>query len=298
MFFMWLYWATYPLNAPQKKGRLMRHFLDHPVGWAPSWLAEIYDETSFWSARFGALLFDHLEIRRDISGLDVGCGTGFPLIELAHLHGASSHFTGIDIWADALERARLKVEIHGLSNVDIIESDAASMPFPDAHFDLIVSNIGINNFGDVPAALRECRRVARASARLVLTTNVQGHFAALYALLDTILEESGLGPARDALRRDEQHRLSAATITHLLADSGFKAARVFEQDFRMHFADGSAMLRHSLVKWFLDGWRQAVGAEHERRVFDALEARLNAGAERDGCVEMRVPMLYLEAMAV
>ncbi len=54
----------------------MRHFLDHPAGWMPSRLAEIYDETSFWSARFGTLLFDHLEIHRGIRGLDVGCGTG------------------------------------------------------------------------------------------------------------------------------------------------------------------------------------------------------------------------------
>ena len=74
----------------------MRHFLDQPAGWKPSRLAEIYDETSFWSARFGGLLFDHLELHRGIRGLDVGCGTGFPLIELANLHGTSSHFTGLN----------------------------------------------------------------------------------------------------------------------------------------------------------------------------------------------------------
>jgi hypothetical protein len=50
----------------------MRHFLDHPAGWTPSRLIEMYDETSFWSARFGALLFDYLEIQRGIRGLDVG----------------------------------------------------------------------------------------------------------------------------------------------------------------------------------------------------------------------------------
>src|ERR1700726_57458 len=132
----------------------MRDFLCHPAGWVPSRLAEIYDETSFWSARFGALLFDHLEIRRGIRGLDVGCGTGFPLIELAQLHGPSSHFIGIDIWADALERARVKLTLHGLTNVAIVEADAASMPFPSADFDLVVCNIGINNFHDARAALR------------------------------------------------------------------------------------------------------------------------------------------------
>jgi arsenite methyltransferase len=95
----------------------MRHFLDRSFGWTPPRLAGIYDETSFWSGRFGALLFEFLETRRGIRGLDVGCGTGFPLIELAHLHGASSHFTGVDIWTDALVRARLKLEAYELTNV-------------------------------------------------------------------------------------------------------------------------------------------------------------------------------------
>jgi SAM-dependent methyltransferase len=219
------------------------------------------------------------------------------LIELAHLHGPSSHFTGIDIWSDALARARAKLELHGLGNVDILETDVASMPFPNAQFDLVVCNIGINNFADAAAALRECRRVAKPGARLVLTTNAQGHFAALYALLDAILSESGVEAARDALRREQQHRHSRQALIDLLGENGFSVSRCFEQSFQMRFADGSALLRHSLVKWFLDGWRQAVGASDERRVFDALEARLNAAAERDGCVEMTVPMLYLEGIA-
>jgi ubiquinone/menaquinone biosynthesis C-methylase UbiE len=276
----------------------MRHFLDHPAGWMPSRPAEIYDETSFWSARFGVLLFDHLEIHRGIRGLDVACGTGFPLIELAQVHGPSSHFTGIDIWGDALERARIKLQLHDLTNVDLLETDVASMPFPDAHFDLVVCNIGINNFRDARAALRECRRVARTGARLALTTNAQGHFAALYALLDAILNQSGLQPARDALRREEEHRHSKHAILNLLVDSRFTVSRCFEQSFRIRFVDGSAMLRHSLVKWFLDGWRQAVGAGNEREVFNALEAQLNAAAEREGCVQMTVPMVYLEGIAV
>ena len=79
--------------------------------------------------------------------------------------------------------------------------------------------------------------------------------------------------------------------------SGFKVSRTFEQDFVICFADGSAMLRHSLVKWFLDGWRQAVGADDERQVFNVLEQRLNAVAERNGCLEMTVPMLYVEGIA-
>jgi len=99
------------------------------------------------------------------------------------------------------------------------------------------------------------------------------------------------------LHHEEEHRLSARIIANLLMGSGFKVSRTFEQDFVICFADGSAMLRHSLVKWFLDGWRQAVGADDERQVFNVLEQRLNAVAERNGCLEMTVPMLYVEGIA-
>lgn len=275
----------------------MRHFLDQPVGWIPPRLAEVYDETSFWSARFGAHLFDHLEIRRAVRGLDVGCGTGFPLIEVAQLHGTSSHFIGIDVWAAALERARLKVQAHGLTNVEIIQADAASMPFARDCFDLVISNIGVNNFQGASQALRECRRVAKTGGRLVLTTNVRGHFGAVYALLDAILGEMRLEPSRAALRREEDHRYSEQALANLLTDSGFSVARTFERSFPIRFADGSSLLRHSLVKWFIDGWRRAIGSEHERRIFDILESRLNATAERDMWTEMTVPMLYIECIA-
>jgi SAM-dependent methyltransferase len=172
------------------------------------------------------------------------------------------------------------------------------MPFPDASFDLLVANLGINNFPDPRAALRECRRVAKGGARIVLTTNVQGHFGALYVLLDDILGGLGLKAARDALHREAAHRLSLDAIARLLEGSRFAVSRSLENRFRMRFADGSALLRHSLVQWFLDGWRRAVGEANEREVFDRLELRLNAIASSEGGVAMTVPMLYVEAVAV
>jgi hypothetical protein len=35
----------------------------------------------------------------------------------------------------------------------------------------------------------------------------------------------------------------------------------------------------------------------EREVFDIVEVQLNAAAERDGCLEMAVQMLYLKGIA-
>jgi hypothetical protein len=73
--------------------------------------------------------------------------------------------------------------------------------------------------------------------------------------------------------------------------------RADTRDFAMRFADGSTLLRHPLVKWFVDGWREALGPDHERHVLALLEQRMNVTADRDGSIEMTVPMLYLESIA-
>src|SRR5438105_7482539 len=86
-------------------------------------IASVFDELSFWSSRFGALLFEHLQLRPDLHILDLGCGAGFPLFELAHAHGDSCRLTGIDIWTAALDRAGSKLRTYDLPNVNIVEAD-------------------------------------------------------------------------------------------------------------------------------------------------------------------------------
>jgi SAM-dependent methyltransferase len=124
-------------------------------------LVAAYDQVFLWSARFGELLFKHLELRRNLRVLDLACGTGFPLLELAHMLGRSCELVGVDMWKEALERARLKLKVYDLPNVQLVEADGAALPFPDASFDLIVSNLGINNFAHPQAALAECFRVTK-----------------------------------------------------------------------------------------------------------------------------------------
>jgi hypothetical protein len=62
----------------------MMDYLNHKNDFSNPNIASIVDELSFWSSRFGHLLFNHLKIRKDINILDLGCANGFPLFELAH----------------------------------------------------------------------------------------------------------------------------------------------------------------------------------------------------------------------
>jgi arsenite methyltransferase len=251
----------------------------------PDYAEGAYDEVSFWSSHFGALLFDHLELRPGIKGLDVACGTGFPLFELAHAHGPSSHFTGVDIWPEGLRRAERKLSVYGLTNVALQLADAHDMPFPDETFDLVTSNLGINNFADPPAALAECRRVLRPGGRLAVTTNLTGHMAAFYDIFRAAVPPELV----DAVNAQEAHRGTRESIEQMLLDAGFRVTQLVDGAFFLHFADGTAMLRHPLVGFFLEGW-QGVTADPE--IWRAIEARLNAVSP----LRMRIPMLYAEGL--
>lgn len=251
----------------------------------PNFAHDAYDELSFWSSRFGALLLDNLELRPGVRGLDVACGAGFPLFELAHVHGPSSHWTGVDIWADALERARRKRAVYGDTNVEIVEADGAAMPFDDETFDLITSNLGINNFEDPPKVIAECRRVAKPGARIAVTTNVTGHMDAFY----DIFRASVPAELVDAVNAQEAHRGRRDIVEQTLTGGGFSITRVIESEFFLRFADGTALLGHPLVSFFKDGW---LAVTDDPQVWARIEEQLNAASP----LRMRIPMLYAEGV--
>ncbi|PWT73051.1 MAG: methyltransferase type 11 [Chloroflexi bacterium] len=259
-------------------------------------LASALDEVSFWSSRFGAFLFKHLPLRPHLRILDLGCGTGFPSLELAQVYGTSCMVTGIDIWKEAILRAQAKQLAYQISNVELQVADAARLPSADQAYDLIVCHLGINNFDDPEAVLAECFRVTKPGATLVLTTNPTGHMREFYALFREVLLDLEMPAYLERLDRNEAHRGTRVSLVGMLQGAGFGVTRVEEDTFDLRYLDGTALFHHVLTQvGFLDGWRQVVETEHQERVFTLLETRLNQAAGTAGGLRMSVPMLYLEA---
>jgi arsenite methyltransferase len=273
----------------------MTDYLQHLIDYQRTEVVQVIDEVMLWSARFGLLLLDHLKPTKGLHILDVGCGTGFPLFELAQRYGDTCQVVGVDPWAEAMKRAAIKQEIYGVGNVRLITCDAANVPLPDATFELITSNLGINNFDDPMAVLHECYRLAKPGASLVLTTNVKGHFAEFYAIYRDILNEMGKSDAVERLNQQEDHRRDRERVCSMLENARFRVTNTVEDQFTIRFADGSAMLRHWLIRLgFLEGWR-IVDAADEVAVFTRLEERLNQVAAEMGELRLTVPMLLVEA---
>ena len=82
-------------------------------------LISVIDDLPLWSAPFGLKLLDTVVMKKNIRILDVGCGLGFPHIEIAERFGESCKVYGVDPWEKALERVRLKLKIYDIQNVEV-----------------------------------------------------------------------------------------------------------------------------------------------------------------------------------
>jgi ubiquinone/menaquinone biosynthesis C-methylase UbiE len=134
--------------------------------------------------------------------LDVGCGTGYLLRQLAARVPAAVELAGVDAAAAMIGVARTAAHdgrLHFSAGV------AEQLPWPAETFDLVVSTTSFDHWADQQAGLTECARVLAPGGHLVLADQ----FATW--LLPTLL----LG------RRDKARTKLRAT--RLLAAAGFRS---------------------------------------------------------------------------
>jgi ubiquinone/menaquinone biosynthesis C-methylase UbiE len=108
-------------------------------------------------------LREHFKLGAGSSLLDIGCGKGFMLHDLAELIPGIV-VKGIDISSYAIEHAIEDMKPH------VQVGDARKLPFPDKSFDAVMSINTIHNLkrDDCGQALREIERVARRGAFLTV----------------------------------------------------------------------------------------------------------------------------------
>jgi SAM-dependent methyltransferase len=250
----------------------------------------LFDELPLWSSLAGQFLLEHVPLtaRR---ALDLGCGAGFPLLELAERLGPGATVAGVDPWRLALARARQKVATWRVPYAHPVCGDGASLPFRDGAFDLVVSNLGVNNFADAAAVFAECRRALRPGGALALTSNVTGHMRELYVAFESVLASDPA--ALERLRRNVAHRGTPGSIAVLLEAAGFRIAASHVREVTMRFASGTALLEHHFIRFgFRPGWEEVAGS---RETLARLRDELDRVAAAAGELLLTVPLVYVEA---
>ncbi|MEI6859820.1 MAG: bifunctional demethylmenaquinone methyltransferase/2-methoxy-6-polyprenyl-1,4-benzoquinol methylase UbiE [Shewanella sp.] len=101
--------------------------------------------------------------------LDLAGGTGDLTAKFSHLVGDRGQVTLADINDSMLKVGREKLRDKGIvGNVNYVQANAESLPFPDNHFDIITIAFGLRNVTDKDAAIRSMLRVLKPGGKLLV----------------------------------------------------------------------------------------------------------------------------------
>lgn len=212
---------------------------------------------------------------RGLRVLDVGCGQGIDLVEYA---SAGADAVGVDLTPRHVELAREHLAALSL-NGTVVRADAEALPFDDDCFDHVSSNGVLHHTPDMPAALREIRRVTKpGAAAVVIVYNRQSlHYWVDQVLLNglirrRLLRKRGMGAVLAG--SVEQSSVGAEVLVRvytrrqlkrLMEDAGFLDVTVLSRHFRPEdtfvtavlVKRGMGLLRSARVRRYLGsraGW--------------------------------------------
>jgi SAM-dependent methyltransferase len=144
-----------------------------------SWMAGDFGQIARFSAQAAEEFVDRLAIHSGMQVIDVACGTGNLAIPAAR---KGAHVTGLDIAPNLLEQARNRAAAEGL-HADFEEGDAEELPYPDAHFDIVMSMFGAMFAPRPERVAAQFARVCRSGGRIAMANwTAEGFVGKMLAL--------------------------------------------------------------------------------------------------------------------
>ena len=115
--------------------------------------------------------------------LEVGVGTGIN----ASLYPRDCSVTGIDLTGSMLDKARDRIAKKGISNVRLLEMDAADLKFADGTFDIVYAPYLISVVPDPITVAREMYRVCRTGGRVIFLNHFRSDNHPLLAWVERVI---------------------------------------------------------------------------------------------------------------
>jgi ubiquinone/menaquinone biosynthesis C-methylase UbiE len=199
---------------------------------AKAW-SEAYELIDLQLSPLGLKAMEALGLVSGDTVLDIGCGTGQTLLQLAERVGTEGQVIGVDVAPLLLEIARKRTE--QLGQVRLIQEDAQSLDLPFESADAVFSRLGVMTFDDPVAAFANFRRILRPSGRLAfscwrsLQDNELDHFPLSAAGIQSAVDESPFSFA------DHEH------IRRTLEAAGFEEINIQSHDEKVSSGDLDAM---------------------------------------------------------
>jgi ubiquinone/menaquinone biosynthesis C-methylase UbiE len=180
------------------------------------YVAELWEQFSLYAK-------DALElvaVKPGADVLDVCTGPGTLAVQAGR---TAKRVVGVDFSRQMLDEAARRTAAAGLDNVELLQTDAQTLPLPDESFDAAFSMFGAIFFPDRSKGLREIRRVLRPGGKLAISSwrpfiHVPPIKAAFEILIE-LMPELPFGKSKAPLGEPEE-------VQAELEGAGFRSVRV------------------------------------------------------------------------
>jgi SAM-dependent methyltransferase len=131
----------------------------------PGFFTRFLDQANIVAAPGKPLILDGLRLQPGQVVLDVGCGTGADVVEIARIVGTDGRVVGVDVSESLIAEARTRWAESGLP-VEFQVGDAHGLEFDDASFDACRTERMLMHVPDERQAIAEMVRVTRPGGRV------------------------------------------------------------------------------------------------------------------------------------
>jgi ubiquinone/menaquinone biosynthesis C-methylase UbiE len=201
--------------------------------------------------------------------LDVACGTGVVARLAAERISQRGRVAALDLNPGMLEVARSLPVVRG-AVIEWHEGSALALPFPEATFDVVVCQLGLQFFPDRPKALQEFRRVLVVpGGRLALSVfGPIEHNPGTQALANAL--DRYAGPDASVAKRTEHALADTAELRQLVDDAGFYDVVIVTSSKLVRYPSPADYVRIQLAATPLASLVGQYSAAQRVRLVDAL----------------------------
>lgn len=178
--------------------------------------AETFDNKRFDYFRFiQKRTISLLPLKKGLSFLDIGCGTGWAVCYVASLVHGSGKFYGVDISSKMIEKA--KERSSNYENTYFCKANAEILPFENDVFDLIVCTNSFHHYLNPSLALDEIYRVLKSGGRICITDITAGGL--IMKMIDKQVKKKELEHVKFYSTQDYRALFAKAKLQHITSKS-------------------------------------------------------------------------------
>jgi hypothetical protein len=94
----------------------------------------------------------------------------------------------------------------------------------------------------------------------------------------------------------EKKRPPIKKMISMIQKQGFIIKDLEYDQFNYQFANGTAMLNHYFIRFFMDSWVKLIPKDKVVEVFNLVESNLNKQAELLGGLKLSIPYVMINAV--